>query len=181
MLHGYQILTLALSEAGTPRVRKLSIEHALPPGAFVQDLGGDQSSAEPAIAAYCRLTDLKLSFTSYSNVADLESNQNVHGLQSMLASMTSLERLELSLPYIEHVQSLDFLRHNLAFPTTGDWPRLVALTVGNLAISTKDLTTLLVARMPSLKEFTLGRIKLLDGCWEGVFEYLRVLRPSIAI
>ena len=174
VLHGYQILTFALPEARNPKFRKLAIENALAKGAFVQDLGSDQFSTDPAVAAYSRLKDLKLSLAISSNVAGLDSDKNVHGLQKMLESMTLLERLELRLPYVEAEQPRDRLRYSLALPKSVAWPHLVFFWVRNLAISTKDLMTLLVVRMPSLNELGFGPIKLLDGCWEGIVEYLRV-------
>ena len=174
VLHGYQVLTLALSEARNPKFRKLSMENALAQGAFVQDLGSGQFSTDPAVAAYCRLKDLKLSLATSRNVAGLESDKNVYGLQRMLESMTLLERLELRLPHVETGEPPYRAWHSLAIPKSGAWPHLVSFWVTDLAISTKDLMRLLLVRMPSLNHLGFGRIKLLDGSWEGIVEYLRV-------
>ena len=176
LLHSYQVLTLALWKAGNPRFRKLTIGNSLPPGGFVQDQGEDQDSVDHAVATYSRLTHLTLPFAYWPNVNGLESNGKLYGLQRMLGSMTLLEELKLELPDYNYMQPPTYLRYDLAFPKTGSWPHLRFMKVENLAIGTKDLMTLFVVKMPSLKQLIFGRVKLVDGCWEGIVEYLRVSR-----
>lgn len=166
-------LAFALSEAGVFRIRNLSIESTLPPTAFVTKLGGNESHLECALAAYCRLEDLKLNLAGYPDEPMVERYANLHGLQRMLKSMTALKRFDLDLPDDYANDPVKFFKYTLVFPYNGHWPQLTMFTVRNLAIGTKDLITLLFTKMPSLRHLAFGHINLLDGRWQSIIEYLR--------
>ena len=167
-------LAYALSEAEKTGIRSLSIRSRLPPLAFCVPSGGRQGHLDYVVAAYCKLEHLELCFAGCSE-AMVESYGNLHGLQSMLESMTVLKRLELNLPKDVNDPKV-FFPYTMIFPGNGHWPHLTTLTVRNLAIGTKDLATLLITKMPSLRHLGFGNIRLLDGSWEGIVEYLRVAK-----
>lgn len=106
-----------------------------------------------------------------------EVDHNLHRLHRMLKSMTALRRCELDLPddYVSDPPVL--FPYKLFFPKDGHWPLFTTSTVRNCAIGTKDIVTLLVTKIPSLRHLSFGNIALLDGQWERIVEYLRVSNP----
>ncbi len=167
-------LAFALSEAKKTGIRTLSIRSRLPPIAFCVPSGGKQGHLDYVVAAYCRLEFLDLWFAGCSQPM-IESYGNLHGLQCLLESMTVLKQLELNLPYDVNDPKV-FFPYTMIFPGNGHWPQLTTFTVRNLAIGTKDLATLLITKMPNLRHLSFGAIRLLDGSWEGIVEYLRVAK-----
>ena len=166
-------IAFALSEAGVTQIRNLSIESALPPTAFATKLGWNENHLECPLAAYCRLEYLKLTLAGYPDQPMVGKHANLHGLQRMLESMTSLRRFELNLPDTYANSPVEFFTYTLTFPDDGHWPQITTFKVRNLAIGTKDMITLLFAKMPSLRHLSFGHINLLDGRWQSIVEYLR--------
>ncbi len=169
----YRYLTSALTVAGRTGVRNLSIKNPTPPYAFIDNPNKKQSILNDCIVTYSGLEKLKLSLARSYKRLRTEPHDDLRGVQSMLESMRTLKRLELDLPNRFEASRFLFL-YTKVFPENGHWPLLTAFKVHNLAISTKDLMTLLVMRMPSLRHLDLGIIELLDGTWEAIVEYLKI-------
>ena len=85
----------------------------------------------------------------------------------MLILSPKLKTLDLSLPYRDPNTAALF-QYDLVFPAHGNWPQLTAFTIHKLAIGTKDLLSLVTARMPRLREFGFEEIELLDGKWSMI-------------
>ncbi|CAF9925457.1 hypothetical protein IMSHALPRED_006479 [Imshaugia aleurites] len=172
--HDFWTLAYALSEAKNDRIRNLSIESSLPPSVFSITTRMTECRVDFGVAAYCRLEYLKLSLADYHSLPASALYDNLHGLNRMLESMVALKQFELDLPDDCNNDIEDFFPYKMIFPRNGYWPQLTIFTVQNLAISTKDLITLLLTNMPKLTQLSFGSIKLLDGQWEGILEYLRI-------
>ena len=162
-------LAFALSKAGKSGIRKLLFQTIMAPSLFTKR--ASEKHLDYGAAVYCGLEDLKLSFPEYPK----EPMIDLHGLQQMLESMKVLKRFELRLPGDFESEPPAFLSYATVFPENGHWPQITTFTLRNLAIGTKDLTTLMTTKMPSLRYLEFGNISLLDGQWEGIFEYLRVI------
>ena len=171
--NNFWTLTYALSEAGKTGIRSLSIGNPLYPSAFLTNLK-QPTHVDCGFAAYHGLEYLQLSFAEVSSRAGVELLDNLHDLQRLLECTAALKHLRLhsARDYIKG--PVEFLRYEMVFPKDGYWPQLTTLTMGGLAIGTSDLITLLITKMPSLRCLVFGNIILLDGQWEGIFEYLRV-------
>ncbi|KAF6238237.1 hypothetical protein HO173_003517 [Letharia columbiana] len=167
-------LAHALSGVKNTRIRNLSIKGPLPTAAFLTEPGEQQTHVDHGVGAFCRLEYLRLSLAGYSREPMVKLYETLHGLHRMLESMTALRRFDLALPVDCVDEPVWFFTYPMIFPENGHWPQLTTFTVGNLAISTKDLVTLLITKMPSLRHLAFGNINLLDGQWEGIVEYLRV-------
>ena len=171
----FRNLTFALSKAGITGVRDLSIECTLPPPAFRSGLDQTPGFMGAGMSVYARLDNLKLSLPGWCANPSVDYYVDLHKVSRMLGSMTTLKRLELELPDDHINETVFYFPYSMIFPRDGHWPQLTAFTVRNLAIGTKDLVTLFIKKMPSVRHLAFGNIYLEDGAWEGIFEYLRIL------
>lgn len=171
----FQNLTSALSVAATTSVRKIRIESTIPPATILKTPDERQSYKHDSVPAYSRLTNLKLSLVGFSDDPMVKLSDNLLGVSSMLEGMTALKRFELELPEDHVNEPVIYFPYSMVLPTTGHWPQLTTFRVLNLSIGTRDLVTLLTKQMPNLQHLTFGNIRLLDGHWEGIVEYLRNL------
>ena len=160
----YRYITSALAVAGRTGVRSLSIENPTPPCAFVDNPNQKQTLLNDGIAAYSGVQNLKLILVRPFNPSRIECHHHLRWVQSMLESMKTLKRLVLVLPTI----------YDKVFAANGYWPQLTVLNVHNIAIGTKDLMTLLSTRMPRLRHLGFGTVRLLDGSWSAIIEYLKI-------
>lgn len=173
----FRDLTFALSEARVTGVRNLSIECAIPPPtAFRSGLDQKHGFMAAWMSVYARLNNLKLSVPERGANPLVDEYVNVHKVRRMLGSLTTLKRLELELPDDHINDPVCYYSYVMIFPKNGHWPNLTAFTIRNFAISTKDLVTLFIKQMPNLRHLAFGSIDLRDGTWEGIVEYLRILR-----
>ena len=92
-------------------------------------------------------------------------------LRGMLERMCGLKHLALKLHYT--IETVDTGIFEDIFPNLVIWPCLTHFELYGMAISTRKLMELIVLQMPYLQHLRLARICLLDGHWEGVFEFLR--------
>ena len=167
-------VAVALSEAGKPTIRNLSVESNLVPATFVAQSDAAEGPANSAMAAYHTVEDLKLCLAAYAKEPMAHIHDNLHYLHRLLISMTVLKRFELILPDDFLNKPMRLFSYAKVFPRTGLWTQLTTFTISNLEIGTKDLITLLLRQIPNLRQLTLGNMVLLDGEWEGIIEYLRV-------
>ena len=170
----FWIVAVALSEAGKSTIRNLSVESNLLPAIFVTESGEVESLLNRAVAAYRTVENLKLCLAPYAKEPLAHIHDNLHHLHRLLISMTVLKRFELILPDDFLNEPMRLFPYTKVFPSTGLWSHLIALTISNLEVGTKDLITLLLTQTPNLRRLTLGNMVLLDGEWEGIIEYLRV-------
>ena len=172
----FRDLTFALSEARVTGVRNLFIECAIPPPtAFRHGLDQKRGFMAAWMSVYARLENLKLSVPESCADPLVDEYVNVHKVRRMLGSLTTLKRLELELPDDHVNDTVCYYPYEMVFPKNGHWPELTAFTVRHLAISTKDLVTLFIKKMPNLRHLAFGSIHLRDGTWKGIVEYLRIL------
>ena len=164
----------ALSEAGKPTIRNLSVESNLVPATFVTKSGEAEGLANSAMAAYRTVEYLKLCLAAYAREPMAHMHDNLHHLHRLLISMTVLKHFELILPADFLNKPMRLFSYEKVFPKTGLWCHLTAFTISNLEVGTKDLITLLLTQMPNLRRLALGNMVLLDGEWAGIIEYLRV-------
>ena len=169
-------LTFALLAAGVAGVRGLSIESILPPRyvALAADEKLKAGFATRLLYAYSRLEELHLRLPGWCDKPMVGSFNDLHGLHLMVESMTALKRFRLELPDDYVNRPVVYFPCWNVFSENGHWPQLTTLSVHNLAIGTKDLISLLVTKMPSLRYLAFGNVRLLDGRWEGIVEYLRI-------
>ena len=168
-------VAVALSEAGKSTIRNLSVESNLPPTTFVTKSGVPEGLVNYGMAAYHTVEYLKLCLVAYAKEPMAHLHDNLHYLHLLLASMTALKRFELDLPDNYLNEPMLFFPYTKVFPNTGLWPQMTTFTVSNLAVGTQDLMTLLLTQIPSLRHLAFGNMNLLDGEWEGIIEYLRVV------
>ena len=170
----FRDLTFALSKARITGVRNLSIECILPPPAFRSYEENAPGFMCAGMSVYAGLENLKLSLSGMCAKSSVDFYFDYHKMSHMLGSMTTLKRLELELPD-EHINVPVYFPYSVMFLKDSHWPHLTAFTVRNLAISTKDLVTLFLKKMPSVRHLAFGNIYLKDGTWEGIVEFLRML------
>lgn len=184
----YWIVTAALSKAqkhisssGTCESDFESVY--LSPFAFDTESAASRSYRDYGYQIYSGLKTLKLWLASYHGAPSLERYSNQHGMHMLLQNLPSLTHLELHLPYDrvgddddddDEERPLSWWPYNSIFLKMGLWPQLTRFFIRNISINISDLVCLLILRMPHLRHLELGDIELLDGCWEGVFEFLRV-------
>ena len=171
----FRNLTFALSEARVTGIRDLSIECILPPPASRSGLEKAQGFVGHGMSVYARLDTLKLSLPGWVATPSYDYYFDICRVSHMLGSMTTLKRLELELPNDHYKDPVFYYPYSMIFPKNGHWPQLIALTVRNLAIGTKDLVTLFIKKMPSVRHLDFGNIYLTDGTWEGIVQFLRIL------
>lgn len=171
----FRNLTFALSKAGVTGVRNLSIECILPPPAYRSGSEKAPGFVGSGMAPYDRLENLKLSLPGWCANPSRDYQFDVHKVSDMLSSMTTLKRLELELPDDHINREVFYFPWSMMFFKDGHWPQLTAFAVRNLAIGTKDLVTLLIKKMPSVRHLDFGNIHLNDGTWEAIVEFLRIL------
>ena len=169
----FQNLTSALSVAAITTLRNVWIESTVPPATILKTPHERQSYKLDSGSAYCGLTNLKLSLVGWSDDPMIKLYDNLPWVSSMLEPMTALKRFELELPEDYVNEPVIYFPYSMVFPANGHWPHLTTFRVLNLSIGTKDLVTLFTKQMPSLQHLTFGNMRLLDGHWEGIVEYLR--------
>ena len=171
----FRNLAFALSKARVTGVRNLSIECTLPPPAFRSYLDRARGFMCAGVSAFARVDNLKLSLPGRCASSFIDYYFDLYKVSPMLGSMTTLKRLDLELPEDRCNNPVFYVPYSVVFPKHGHWPQLTTLTVQNLAIGTKNLVTLFIKKMPSVRHLAFGRIYLDDGTWEGIFEFLRIL------
>lgn len=169
----FQNLTSALSVAAITDLRNVWIESTIPPAEIFDTPNGRQSCKHHSVSAYSGLLNLKLCLVGWCDNPMVKLYDNLPGVSSMLEAMTALKRFELELPEDYVNEPVIYFPYAKVFPANGRWPHLTTFMVLNLSIGTKDLITLLTKQMPSLRHLTFGNMRLLDGHWEGIVEYLR--------
>ena len=171
----FRDLTFALSKARITGVRNLSIECIFPPPASWIYNEKTRGFMCAGMSVYAGLDNLKLSLSGLCANRSVDFYFDYQKMSHMLGSMTNLRRLELELPD-DHINDPGFyFPYSVMFLEDSHWPQLIAFTVRNLPISTKDLVTLFVKKMPSVRHLNFGKIYLKDGTWEGIVEFLRIL------
>ena len=172
-IHFHSLMT-ALPVAGITNLRNLSIESKVTPATLLEGSLETQIYNDDYISTYSGLKTLKLSFAGRSDGSMFMLYDNLYGVPRMLEPMTALQQLELGLPDDYNNDSVVYFPYPIVFPANGHWPYLTTLMVRNLSIGTRDLITLLSTKLPSLQHLTFGNMRLLDGHWEGIIEYLRM-------
>lgn len=171
----FRDLTFALSKARVTGVRELSIECAFPPPALRSMPSQTRGFMGDGMSAYARLDNLKLSLCGWCANPLSDWYLPDHKVNLMLGSMKTLKRLELELPDDLFSDPAHCTPYTVMFPRDGHWPQVTTFTVRNLAISTKNMVTLFIKEMPSVRHLTFGKIYLTDGTWEAIVEFLRIL------
>ncbi len=166
----FQIITTALSLSQ----RHIQSFHISPPPGSIFDANVTEGLVTHSINAYLSLEVLHLCLSEYAMSTETAvSYGSLPGLQALLRSMGGLKHLTLFLPSEEMDESTMF-KYRQVFPTGGtQWIKLNELHIHALAISAKDLFHLLTVKMPNLRELSLTDVKLLEGRWEGVIEFLK--------
>ena len=100
---------------------------------------------------------------------------DIGALQKLLASMNSLQRLDLKFPMDSDLYPL-MCRLQGVFPVYGEWKYLESMSLQGVTCGTAELLNLVVFQMPVLKTLELGEIRLQDGTWEAVLEFLKQSR-----
>ena len=141
--------------------------------AFFMKAGNPATLTLHSLEAYKDLKSLKLALTSYDGLP--VPNGGLDTICDMLKVMLHLRDLTLILPNIFGAQDTP-LKTAFAsiFPRLPQMSRVTKFSIERLAISTRDLITVLLEKMPNLQHLGLNRIELLDGRWEGIFESLRI-------
>lgn len=166
----FQNLTSALSGADIPNLRNLWIESTIPPATMLKSLSESPSHKLDSISG---VTNLKLCLAGWSDDPMVKLYDKLPQVSSLLEGMTALTRLELDLPDDYVNEPVIYFPYSKIFPTTVHWPHLTTFQIANLSTSTKNLITLLTKQMPSLQSLTFGNMRLLDGDWAGIIEYLK--------
>ena len=171
----FRNLTFALSKARVTAISDLCIECPLPPPAFRTGLDQTPGFMGAGMSVYARLDNLKLALPGWCADSSVDFYCDLHKVSRMLGSLTTLKRLELELPDDYINDPVFYFPYSVMFPKDGHWPRLTTFAVRNLAIGTKDLVTLFIKKMPSVRHLAFANIHLSDGIWEGMVEFLRIL------
>lgn len=124
--------------------------------------------------AYSGVTSFKIGLSAYGDNPCLSHYHDLTGFPELLKSMPSLKHLHVDLPEDYKSARPEWMPYSLLFPKDGKWPDLTAFNIKNITITTTELVTLLLLKMPNLRNLTIDCIELLDGGWEGIFEMLRV-------
>ena len=179
----YTTITKALSIA-QKRVRHFITTS--PVNADVDDTTPLYSESRLALShyhqAYSGLKSLALAIEINHPYSDkskpLGENGNLCGL---LQLMTRLECLGLAFPQYHWYHKLTWWYDNdqppwlpcsIIFPKKGMWPDLTCLNIENIAFSTAQFMSLILLQMPRLEYLKICEINLLDGHWDGIFEFL---------
>ena len=165
----FQIITTALSLSQ----RHIQSFHISPPPGSIFDANVTEDLVNHSISAYSSLEILFLCLSEYAKTTETAvSYGSLPGLQALLRSMGELKHLTLVLPR-EDLDESTMFKYRQVFPTGGKWIKLNKLRIDGLAISAKDLFHLLTVKMPMLRELSLSDVKLLEGRWEGIIEFLK--------
>lgn len=79
----------------------------------------------------------------------------------------------LNLPFGIDILETPYSYNQIFAGQHGHWPKLCKLAIHNLAVGTKDLTRLLTLDLPKLRDLAIYEVKLVDGRWEWIIEYMR--------
>lgn len=168
----FQIITTALSQSQ----RHIRSFHVPRPPVSIFGPNVTKILVDHIINAYSSLEVLRLSLhlNEYTECTGMTARYKfLPDLQALLGSSGGLRHLELTLPR-DNWDANTFFNYRQIFPTDDtQWTRLTNLSIDALAISVKDLVHLLTSKMPSLRELTFSEIKLVEGRWEGVIEFLK--------
>lgn len=166
----FEIITTALSQSQ----RHICSFHisSLPVSIFDSNITGNLGNI--SVNAFSSLENLTLNFDDYIGSTKMSIKyKSLPDLQALLRSMIGLRRLQLMLPH-DGSHGNKFFTYRQVFPTDNiQWMRLRKLDIGGLAISAKELVHLLGAKMPNLRELAFSDVRLLEGRWEGVIEFLK--------
>ncbi|KAL8847818.1 MAG: hypothetical protein Q9221_007170 [Calogaya cf. arnoldii] len=125
---------------------------------------------------YQNLTHLSLHMATIDHVDLPRLMPNLRGLGQLLYSLTKLESLDLRLP-LARCDSLPLWGNQNSYDQVferkdGRWPKLHTLILHNIAVGTRDLVSLFSNGLPILRTLALSSIKLLDGKWEWLIEFM---------
>lgn len=127
------------------------------------------------VTAFQGLKRLYLEFAQFSRGAYSNYVNDIGGLPKLLASMNSLQHLDLVLP-MNPDNGAVVHRLDDVFPGRGEWKCLEIMSLQGVISGTEELLNLVVFRMPVLRSLEIGEIKLQDGTWEAVIEFLKQTR-----
>ena len=157
------------------KVRSFKVDRGgLPPPAFDTDIGKTRMLLGHALNAYHALEVLSLSLARYGEENTTQLFPHIDGFQALLKAMPRLKRLKLNLPDDDNEIPITLYTYDQIFPADGEWTAMEDFDIDSLSFRTKDLQYLLSTRMPNLRRLTISMVKLLDGTWEGFFEWARV-------
>ena len=127
------------------------------------------------VAAFGGLRRLYLKFARHGSGETPTYCENIGGLQKLLASLTSLQHLDLILPMDPDNDPLMY-RLDEVFLQYVQWLCLERMSLQGMISGTTELLNLVLFRMPALNSLEIGEIKLQDGTWEAVIEFLKQCR-----
>ena len=167
-------LTVALSKA-QKHIRTFTTEECdILPSTFDTTASAFKIYGCHGLQRFSRLETLILSFDNPDGRPCKERYANLNGLHILLRSVPLLKCLKLRLPEDERKLQVQLFHTSLVFPDNVQWSHLSTFSIRNLEINVRDFIGLLFLQMPHLHHLSLNCVDLLDGCWESVFDFLRV-------
>lgn len=138
-------------------------------------LQGSSVDTSADITAVSRIEDLTLCFASYGEGNTQDYIGDWSGLETLLNSLKFLKSLKLRLPCSVGDDELAnvYLRQYQVLPQPKTWERLESLMLWGMAARATEVCSLLLTKMPVLRDLSIASIELLTGTWEGVIERLR--------
>lgn len=170
----FRLLTSALSRTQRKiRTFRLNDVSGVPPFAFDTELGPTPRFLKHIQNAYHALESVSLRVAAFGDENTALLFSDLTGLRALLEATPRLKRLKLKLPDDWVEEPITSYFYEQVFPLHGKWADLQDFDIGSLAISAEDLQILLSTRMPRLQHLTISVVKLHDGTWEGMTEWMR--------